>query len=287
MEAEKSPEQEGRSVSREMEGYASYLDGCEKSPATVEKYTRYARAFLVYLDGAEATREGVLKWKKAVTARYTAAGANGMIAAVNSFVAYLGRPELKVAALRVQRRMFTLAESELGEREFKKLVSQAEHNGGGRLSLVMRTLLATGIRVSELGFITAEAVTAGHTEITLKGKTRAIFLTPALCAALHGYALARGITRGPIFVTRTGKPLDRFSIWRGMKKLCGSARVAAKKVFPHNLRKLFARIFYSHIPKLARLADVLGHSNVNTTRAYTALSGESLREQLSALPLML
>jgi site-specific recombinase XerD len=269
--------------------FARRLLAEERSAATAEKYARYAGRFLERFGGEESriTRDAVIKWKDAVTARYTAAGANGMIAAVNSFVAYLGRPELKVTPLKVQRGVYADRERQLTDKEAGRLIAEAERRGMGRLALAMNTLLATGIRVSELRYITVEAAEDGQAEIRLKGKTRVIILPYKLTERLSEYARVNGIAGGPVFITRTGRPLDRFSVWRGMKSLCARAGVAAGKVFPHNLRRLFARIFHRSIPNLARLADVLGHSDVNTTRIYTAVTSDQLRAQLSSLPLLL
>ncbi|MDR3310058.1 MAG: tyrosine-type recombinase/integrase [Oscillospiraceae bacterium] len=268
-------------------GFSAELRRGEKSAATVEKYLRYARRFSSELCGAELTKDAVIAYKARVAERYTAAGANGMIAAVNSLLVYLGRADLRVSPLKVQRRLFSPPERELNRGEFERLVAVTERGGDARLSLALRTMFATGIRVGELRFVTVEAARGGRTEIRLKGKIRELFLQPKLCKLLLGYAKRRGIASGSVFVTRSGKPIDRFAVWRGMKRLGRLAGVAAAKVFPHNLRHLFARIFYAKIPNLAALADVMGHSDVNTTRIYTASSGAELRRQLDSLRLIL
>jgi integrase len=275
-------------AARVMDGYASHLRNGEKSAATVEKYVRYARAFLGSAGGGEVcrlTREGAVEWKRAVAARYTAAGANGMIAAANSFAAYLGRPELRLGSLRVQRQMLVPQERELGRGEQRKLVEAARRLGRARLALAMRTMAGTGIRVSELAYITVEAARSGRADVSLKGKTRTVILHDKLRPQLLEYARAQGIEAGPIFITRTGRPVDRHSVWRGMKGLCKAAGVLAGKVFPHNLRRLFARTFYQNIPNLCDLADAMGHSNVNTTRLYTSGTAAQLRRKLTALDL--
>jgi integrase len=263
--------------------FAEHLRHTERSPATVKKYVRYARAFLGFAGGQPLSRDLVLAYKRHTAGRYTAAGANGMIAAVNRFLAFLQRPELKAGLLRVQRRLCVPGERELSRAELDKLVAAAN----GRLALVLQTLFATGARVGELPCITVEAAMRGTAEIHLKGKVRTVFLPTKLCRKLLAYAKGRGIASGAVFVTRSGKPLDRSNIWKAMKALCAAAGVLAAKVFPHNLRKLFARTYYARIPSLAELADVLGHSRVDTTRLYTATTGETYRRKLDGLRLIL
>jgi integrase len=278
-----------------LEDFAAQLYREEKSTATVEKYLRYARIFIQFtMDGgrwaageASLTKDAVIAYKAYIAGRYSAVGANGMLAAVNSFLRFLGRAELRVSPLKIQRRLFLSAERVLKRPEFERLVAAAERFGNARMALVLRTMLATGIRVGELPFITVEAARAGQTEIRLKGKIREVFLQPKLCGLLLEYAKRRGVAKGPVFVTRGGKALDRFAVWRGMKALARAAGVEAKKVFPHNLRHLFAWIFYRKIPNLAALADVMGHSDVNTTRIYTAISGAECRRRLESLRLIL
>jgi integrase len=260
----------------------------------MEKYLRYAGRFTQMMtqdkqcetDNA-LTKEYVIAYKTHVATRYTAAGANGMLAAVNSFLVFLGRGDLRVAPLKVQRRLLLPSEKELRRSDFARLAETAERMGKTRVALVMRTMLATGIRVGELKFITVEAAKTGHTEIRHKGKTREIFLPKKLCKLLLGYAKKLEITGGTVFVTRTAKPIDRFSVWRGMKQIGKLAGVAATKVFPHNLRRLFARTFFAKFPNIAELADIMGHSDVNTTRIYTATTGAEFREHLEALNLLL
>ncbi|MDR2421697.1 MAG: tyrosine-type recombinase/integrase [Oscillospiraceae bacterium] len=268
-------------------GFAEHLRRAEKSAETVSKYARYARAFASFAGGAPVTKELAVEWKSGVSEKYSAAGANGMIAAVNSFLRYLGLGELRVSSLKVQRRAFLPGDRELLRAETERLIQTAEREGKPGLALAIRVMLATGARVSELKYITVEAARNGGVEIRLKGKTRELFLQPKLCLRLLRYAAGRGITSGRIFLTRSGAPVDRHTIWREMKALCAKAGVAAEKVFPHNLRKLFARTFFSRFPNLAALADVLGHSDVNTTRIYTAETAETHRRRLAALPLPL
>jgi integrase len=279
---------EGRARARawDAEGFARALLASERSEATAEKYARYAREFAAYA-GAGPTREAALGYKKEVAGRHSAAGANGMIAAVNSYLAYLGRGDLRVSPLKVQRRAFADERRQLRKEDFARLLAAAERRGRERTALVLRTLHATGIRVSELRFVTAEAAARGTAEITMKGKTREIFIPDKLRKRIAAYAGKRGIARGPVFVTRTGRPVDRFSVWREMKSLCAEAGVPPERAYPHGVRKLFARIFHAAIPDLAALADVLGHSDVNTTRIYTAETASSLRRRMAAMPLLL
>jgi site-specific recombinase XerD len=270
-----------------LEDYEKHLQRSEKCHSTIAKYMRYARAFAVFLTGSSPTKDAVLAWKQGVTDAYTAAGANGMIAAINSLMGFLERDDLKVASLRVQRKLFVAPEKELTRGELDRIVASAESDGRVRLALIIRTLFATGIRVSELRYITVEATKSGQSEVRLKGKVRAIFLPAKLCALLRRFAQANGIVSGSIFVSKTGKSLDRFCIWRGMKALAKAAGVLASKVFPHNLRHLFARTFYEKIPNLAELADIMGHSDVNTTRIYTATTGAEFRKRLESLNLIM
>jgi integrase len=271
----------------EPEGFAEHLRRAEKSAETVSKYARYARAFASFAGGAPVTKELAVAWKNGVSEKYSAAGTNGMIAAVNSFLLYLGLGEMRIASLKVQRRAFLPQERELVRADTERLIRTAEREGKESLALAIRVMLATGARVSELKYITAEAARNGGVEIRLKGKTRELFLQPKLCMRLLRYAARRGIDAGRIFLTRRGAPLDRHAIWRAMKALCAKAGVAAEIVFPHNLRRLFARTFFERFPNLAALADVLGHSDVNTTRIYPAETAETHRRRLAALPLPL
>ena len=266
--------------------YADSLRHSEKSPATIVKYGRYARAFAEFAAGEPVTRNTVLEFKASIAGQYTASGANGMLAAVNRLLEFLGTPGLKVGLLRVQQRLCIPAERELSRAELERLMAAAECRDDGRLALVLQTLFATGARVSELQFFTFESAVYGSVEIRLKGKIRTVFLPTKLCMKLLSYAGSQGITAGPVFVTRTGKPLDRSNIWKAMKALCSAAGVDPAKVFPHNLRRLFARVYYGRIPSLAELADVLGHSRVDTTRLYTATTDAEYRKKLDALMLV-
>lgn len=266
--------------------FGLYLYRQEKSEATIEKYTRYARSFAAFLGGDPPARDGVIAFKAHIGASYTAAGANGMLAAVNSLLSFLGMAELRVRLFRTQRRLFAAREKELSRPELERLIIHAQSRGKERLVLLLRTLFATGIRVSELRFITVEALACGRADIRLKGKTRTIFLPAKLCRLLERYARRRGIAAGAVFVSRHGNPLDRSNIWREMKALCARANVPATKVFPHSLRHLFARTYYGKMRDLVELAGLMGHSDVNTTRIYAASSGAECRKRLESLCLI-
>ena len=216
----------------------------------------------------------MIDWKEMLVAAHAPATVNSMLAAVNSFLAFMGWRELRVRPLRIQRTLFRDAEKELTRTEYARLVKAADRLGNERLCLVLQTLCATGIRVSELRFITAAAVETGRTEVVNKGKRRTVFLPDQLRKLLRKYLRRQKKTAGAVFTTRTGNPLDRSNIWRDMKSLCKQADVPPKKVFPHNLRHLFARTFYSVEKDIVRLADLLGHSSINTTRIYTMETGE-------------
>ena len=209
-----------------------------------------------------------------------------MLAAVNAFFRFAGWEECRVRALRLQRRMFREPERELSREEYLRLLETARGRGQERLALLMETICATGIRVSEVRDITVEAVRAGRAEIALKGKIRTILLPGKLCRKLRKYAAARGIASGQVFLTRTGNSLSRKQIWAEMKALCQAAGVPASRVFPHNLRHLFARAFYRACRDVAKLADVLGHSSVETTRIYLLSTGAEHARYLEGLGLV-
>ena len=240
-----------------------------RSPGTVEKYLRDVCAFSAWLKGREAGRETAVLWKEALLERGLApATINSMLAALNKFSAVFGWIECRVKPLRIQRRMFRDASRELTRQEYIRLLDTARTLGRERLELLLETICATGIRVSEVRYITVEAACRGRTEISLKGKIRMILLPSKLCRKLLKYAKKKRIASGEIFLTRGGRSLSRKQVWTEMKTICGRAGVAAKKVFPHNLRHLFARTFYSACRDVVKLAGVLGHSSIETTRIY-------------------
>ena len=273
--------------------YVEHLREQERSAATIQKYLHDLTALLGWLGDGALTKAILIEWKEELTAAYAPATVNSMIAAVNGFLAFLGWGECKIKLLKIQKALFCDEGKELTRAEYARLVQAAERQENQRLSLIIQTICATGIRVSELKFITVEAVQTGRAEIFNKGKRRSVFLPAKLRKLLKAYVKAQKITAGTgavcqaVFVTRNGKPVDRSNIWRNMKRLCESAGVAPEKVFPHNLRHLFARTYYSIERDLSRLADILGHSSVNTTRIYTAESGAVHARQLERLGLII
>ncbi len=271
----------------ELNSFLQFLKEDEKSPATTEKYLRDVARFFSFAAGRRVEKGLVLEYKAYLGEHYAVRSANSMIAALNSFFRFLGECQLCVKQFRVQKSAFESEEQELSRAEYERLVQAAEKTGSKRLSLVIQTICGTGIRVSELKFITVEAVKRGVAEVSLKGKNRKIFIVSKLKNKLMNYIRDNGIKSGPVFLTRGGKPLDRTCVWREMKKLCRQAGVSEKKVFPHNLRHLFAKIFYKLEKDIAKLADVLGHSNINTTRIYIMSSGREHRQSLENMRLII
>ena len=267
--------------------YAVSLREQEKAMATIQKYTHDLTVLCDYLDGDALTKATLIGWKEYLTEQYAPASVNTMLAAMNNLLDFYGWPDLKVKPLKIQKSMFCDEGKELTRGEYIRLIHAAEKEGNERLALVIQTICATGIRVSELKFITAEAVQSGRTEISNKGKRRTVFLPDKLRRLLKKYLQKQQRKDGPVFVTRTGKALDRSNIWRDMKALCESAGVEPGKVFPHNLRHLFARTYYTLEKDLSRLADILGHSNVSTTRIYTVESGGVHARQMERMGLII
>jgi len=266
--------------------YITYLEQQERSTVTRRQYERDIRIFLGRIKGESITKEEVLRYKEELQEKYRPASVNAKLAALNGFFSYIGRNDLRLRQLRIQKQVYCRTERELTKTEYLHLVDTARRQGNERLSLLLETICGTGIRVSELRFITADAVWRGEAVIRLKGKTRMILIGGKLSKKLKQYMRKRKILSGSIFVTRTGKPMDRFYIWKLMKALCRSAGVEPQKVFPHNLRHLFARCFYAAEKDLAKLADVLGHSNINTTRIYIVSTGREHRRCMEALGLV-
>lgn len=263
--------------------FGNHLIREEKSSLTVEKYVRDVGQFLAWLGAGELSKENTLAYKQWLMERYAVASVNSMLSALNCYLEFLGRPDCRVKQLKQQRRAFLPEEKELTEPEYRRLLEAAR--GKKRLWLLMQTICTTGIRVSEHRFITVEAAKKGCAQVQLKGKCRLVLLPGKLCRALLRYAREQGIRRGSIFVTASGRPLDRCNIWAEMKKLCSTAGVSREKVFPHNLRHLFARIYYSLEKDIVRLADILGHASVDTTRIYTMESGKTHRMQIERMGL--
>ena len=268
--------------------FAAHLEREEKSRNTIEKYLRDVRAFASYMNGDAVTKEAVIAYKKAQQeAHYAVASINSVLAALNSLFTYLGWLDCKVKTLKYQRAVYCPAEKELTREEYARLVHTACRQHNERLHLVLQTICATGIRVSELAFITVEAAQSGRAVVSLKGKTRVVFLVRELQQRLLRYAAEQGIRTGAIFVTRSGRPLNRTNVWREMKRLCEEAKVDPQKVFPHNLRHLFARTFYGIEKDIVKLADILGHSNISTTRIYVITSGNEHRRRMERMHLIL
>lgn len=266
--------------------YADYLRREEKSAATQEKYLRDAERFCMYAHGADITKELMVNWKKNLTMQgYAVRSINSMLASANSLLDFLGLPDCKVKNIRVQRQTYCTEDKELSKAEYLRLLEASKKNE--QLNLVLQTLCGTGIRVSELRYFTIEAVKRGEVTVNCKSKTRRVFVPGKLKKLLLNYAKRRRVVAGAIFITRTGKPLDRSNIWSAMKKLCEAAGVKQSKVFPHNLRKLFARTFYSIEKDIAKLADILGHSSINTTRIYIMTTGLEHRRKMERLGLVI
>ena len=267
--------------------YGQHLRNEERSSGTIAKYLRDIGSFMYWADGKTVTKELVACWKEQLLARkYAPVTVNSMLAALNGLFHFLGWDECRTRFLRVQRQIFRDSGRELRRAEYERLLGVAQKQGKVRLALLMETICATGIRVSEVRYITVEAARQGRTDVSLKGKIRTILIPGKLRKMLLDYAGKNGIRNGSIFVGRDGKPLSRSCIWGRMKRLCGAAGVRACKVFPHNLRKLFARVFYSVEKDIAKLADVLGHSSINTTRIYIMTTGLEHRRQLERLGLV-
>ena len=267
--------------------FQEYLRQEEKSDNTREKYIRDVTAFLGFCNGI-ITKETVIAYKQhLIDENYAVRSINSMLASINSLFAFLGWQELRVKSLKVQQQVFCPEEKELTKAEYTRLCRTAERKHNERLCLILQTICGTGIRVSELPFITAEAVRRGEATVSLKGKTRTVFLVRDLQKKLLRYIREQKISTGAVFVTRTGKPMSRTNIWREMKNLCLEAEVSPEKVFPHNLRHLFARVFYGIEKDIAKLADILGHSSINTTRIYIISTGTEHRRRMERMHLIL
>ena len=258
----------------------------ERSTATIQKYIRDVKAFAEYANGA-VIKETVIAYKKHLQECYAVRSINSMLASINSLFAFLGWHDLKVKALKLQQQVYCPEEKELTKAEYARLCRAAERKHNERLNLILQTICGTGIRVSELQFITVEAVKCGEAVVSCKAKTRSVFIVTELKQKLLRYAAEQNIKNGMIFVTRKGKPVSRTNIWREMKALCAEANVNPQKVFPHNLRHLFARVFYGIEKDIAKLADILGHSSINTTRIYIISTGTEHRKRMENMRLIL
>ena len=270
----------------QLAAYARHLRAEERAIGTIEKYLRDVRAFAAWTENQPVTQELAAVWKEHLLATGHSPGTvNSMLAAINGLFRFLDW-NIRVKFLKIQRRMFRDQSRELTREEYDLLVSTARASGKERLALLMEAICATGVRVSEVRYLTVEAARAGRADISLKGKIRTILLPGKLCRKLLKYARKNKTASGEIFITRSGKSMSRRQIWAEMKALCRAAGVDPRKVYPHNLRHLFARIFYKSCKDIARLADVLGHSSIETTRIYLVTTGAEYTKQLERLGLV-
>lgn len=272
---------------KEILDFKNHLTNEEKSQATIEKYVRDLRTFALWLKNSCLSKGKVIEYKEILKKSYAKTSVNSVLASLNSFFDFCELYNLKVKNLKIQRKIFSSKEKELTKGEYSRLLTVAKKKGNRKLFLLMQTICSTGIRVSELKFITVSAVKNGQTDIDCKGKSRRVIIPDKLCKILGKYISQEKISDGSVFVSKNGNPLDRSNIWKLMKSLCEEADVPKNKVFPHNLRHLFARTYYSIEKDIARLADILGHSNIETTRIYTMESGDIHRKQIQKLGLLM
>ncbi len=271
-----------------IEAFQEYLLREERSKNTVEKYLRDIHIFAVFAGDREINKQTVTAYKEHLLKEsYAVRSINSMLASLNCLFVFLGWEDCKVRVVKIQRQIYCPEEKELTKTEYARLCRAAMEKRNQRLNLILQTICGTGIRVSELRYITVEAAKRGEAVVSLKGKTRTVFLVKELRKKLLRYAAQQKILTGCIFVTRTGKPMNRTNIWREMKSLCCDAGVDPKKVFPHNLRHLFARTFYGLERDIVKLADILGHSNIETTRIYIVSTGAEHRRKLENMQLIL
>lgn len=278
---------ERRLTPKKISDFKAFLQDDEKSRATLEKYIRDIRRFADFVLEGKIIKQTVLDYKSFLKERYAVSSANSMIASLNAFLRFEGWYDLCVKQFKVQKSAYSSEEKELTKQEYGALVSAAKNKNNERLSLIIQTICSTGIRVSELQYITVDAVKNGETTVSCKGKTRKIFIVSSLRKKLLKYIAANAVQNGSVFVTRSGKAMDRSNVWKEMKRLCENANVPPSKVFPHNLRHLFARTFYTVEKDIARLADILGHSNINTTRIYIMTTGEEHRRRMENMRLII
>lgn len=271
---------------KSIDQFAKWLAAEDRSEGTISKYVHDVRSFAKWNTSSEVSKESITGWKEyLVNSDYSPATINSMLAAMNTYCRFAGL-NCKVRFLRIQRKMFCDESRELTKAEYERLIDTALKRGKQRIAMIIETIGATGIRVSELQYITVEAARSGKTQISLKGKIRTIFLPGKLCRKLIKYAKANKIASGELFVTRSGKSITRKQVWSDMKNLCAEAGIAESKVFPHNLRHLFAKIFYNFTKDIAKLADILGHSSIETTRIYLLTNGNEHARQLEKLCLV-
>ncbi len=270
-----------------LQNFKEMLVNEERSSNTIEKYLRDIRRFADFMNGMIIDKSLVLEYKAYLENSFALTSANSMIAALNTFLKFVGWTDMCIKQFKVQRKTYCSEERELTKQEYIALVRAAEHKKNERLSLLIQTICGTGIRVSELEFITVEAINCGEAIVSCKGKSRKVFIVKDLCKKLQKYAKELNITSGAIFITKTSKPMNRSNIWREMKALCEQAGVNPNKVFPHNLRHLFARTFYRIEKDIAKLADILGHESINTTRIYIISSGAEHKRKMENMRLII
>lgn len=267
--------------------FKNFLTFEEKSDLTIEKYVRDITNFSNWLGKKGVTKKLLLEYKNLLIEKYAPASVNSIISSLNTFFIWKKKYDLKIKSLKIQKQIFSKEDKELTKDEYRRLLVAAKNKKNERLYLLMQTICSTGIRVSELKFITVKAVYLKRAVINLKGKTRIVLIPDKLCSLLLKYIKKNNIKDGSVFVTKGGKPINRSNIWLDMKKLCEDANVQKDKVFPHNLRHLFARTYYTVERDIVRLADILGHTSVNTTRIYTMEPGEIHRNQIQRLGLLI
>ncbi len=272
---------------KKMQEFEFYLRNEERSAATIEKYMRDVSFFATFVCDAEIDKQKVLDYKSKLGEIYAVASANSMIAAMNCFLRFCGWHDLCVKQFKMQREVYCSEEKELTRAEYVRLLEAANAKHNERLNLIIQTICGTGIRVSELQYITVEALKNGEAIVNCKGKNRRVFIVPELKKKLLRYVKEQGISAGTVFVTRSGNPVSRHSIWKDMKELCEQANVSPSKVFPHNLRHLFARTFYGIEKDIAKLADILGHASINTTRIYIVTTGAEHKRKMEHMRLII
>ena len=267
--------------------FEAHLISEERSAATMEKYLHDLRVFYSFMNGKELTKNAVLEYKNHLLIKYAVTSANSMLAALNAFFRFCGFYELCVKQYKIQKSAFCPEEKELTKAEYMRLIDTAKRKGNERLNLIIQTICGSGIRVSELSYITAEAVQRGEAFVNCKGKNRRIFIVAELRKKLLLYIKEQKIKSGAVFITKNGKPVSRHNIWRDMKALCEDAGVLPSKVFPHNLRHLFARTFYCLEKDIAKLADILGHTSINTTRIYIVTTAAEHKRKMESMRLII
>lgn len=267
--------------------YRKYLYGEERSEATISKYMRDIKHFYEYLpENKIITKENLIAYKQSLSNAYKVTSINSMLVSINGLLSFMKLDTLKLKLHKVQRKVFSSEDRELSKAEYKRLLDAAMRNNNKRLFMLIQTICGTGIRVSEHKYITVESLKAGQAMVNNKGKSRTIFINKKLKRMLLTYCKEENIASGPIFITKSGKPMDRSNIWSAMKDLCADAKVDPRKVFPHNLRHLFALTYYGLYKDVVRLADILGHTSIETTRVYTITSGQECQKSLMKMDLV-